>query len=285
MKQGYITLATGSRQYLEMAINLVLSLKYNDPNRKICIVIDEGNSLPEEYKHVVDHVAYLTPREGFYGCLNKLRIYELSPFEESMFVDADCILVKDDMDRHWTKFKTDGFNIAGDKITQGYWYDFDIEEAIRAIEIPYMVKMNSGVFYFSRGAKANEFFATTHSLVSQYKNLLGSFHRNRLQLADEPFIGAALGVHRINPIGYLPSEGSIMITTMNASQVNFDPIARISNILKHDDFMILGRFLPRKKVKHSPSFAHFVKLKPHTNYQACADSLRRKFQLPAYRMK
>jgi hypothetical protein len=285
LHQGYITLATGPRTYLEMAVNLMLSLKHNDPKRQTCVVLDEGTSLPDEFKPFIDHVAYLSPREGFHGCLNKLRLSELSPFEESMFVDADCLLVKADMDRHWSKFQAAGFNIAGGKVTNGRWYDFDINEAITTIGIPYMVKMNSGVFYFRKGEETEKFFATTHLLVSQHKNLLGSFHRNRLQLADEPFIGAALGVHNMVPISYTPNEGSIMITTVNSSQASFDPIQRVSSILKHDDFLLRGRFFPRKKVKHSPSFAHFVKLKPRAVYQSCADTLRDQYGLPPYLMK
>lgn len=285
MNQGYITLATGPREYLEMAINLMLSLKHNDPKRETCIVLDEGTCLPDEFKPFVDHVVHLRAAEGFHGCLNKLRLHTISPFEESMFVDADCLLVKDDMDRHWSKFQTNGFNIAGGKVTEGKWYNFDIHEVIKKIEIPYMVKMNSGVFYFRKGKETNAFFNTTHSLVSKHKNLLGSLHRNQLQLADEPFIGAALGVHLLTPISYNPEEGSIMITTVNASKAKFDPIKRVSSILKHDDFLMLGRFFPRKKVKHSPSFAHFVKLRPLSVYGACAAALRLKFNVSPYVIK
>ena len=224
MSQGYITLATGPRQYLEMAINLLLSLKHNDPKREVCLVIDEGSKLPPEYQNLVQNVAYLTPKEGFHGCLNKLRLHELSPFDETMFVDADCLLVKNDMDRHWEKFKCDGFNIAGGKVTHGHWYNFNVENVIRALGIPYMVKMNSGVFYFRKGDLTNQFFETTHQLVSKHHKTLGTFHRNKLQLADEPFIGAAMGMHQINPISYTPSEGSIMITTVNSSKSQFSAL-------------------------------------------------------------
>lgn len=285
MNQGYITLATGPRPYLEMAINLLLSLRLNDPSRETCIVIDEGATLPEAYRGCVDHIIHLPARDGYFGCLNKLRLNELSPFDESMFVDADCILVKNDMDRHWRKFKSNGFNIAGGKVTQGGWYDFDIQEVIKTLGIPYMVKMNSGVFYFKRGLETDNFFATTQSLVMQHKELLGSFHRNKLQLADEPFIGVAFGMLGMEPVAYQAEEGSIMITTVNSSKPRFDPLKNISSVLKHDDFRILGRFFPRKKVKHSPSFAHFVKLKPHPVYQFCADGLRRRFGMPVYEMK
>lgn len=284
MSQGYITLATGPRQYLEMAINLLASIKYNDRSRETCIVLDEGESLPEEYRVIVDRVAYLKPAHGFYGCLNKLRLLEISPFDETIFVDADCILVKNDMDRHWAKFQCDGFSIAGAKVTQGDWYGFRIAEIIEKLRIPYMVKMNSGVFYFAKGRYSDEFFETAIALVDKHKNLLGQFHRNRLQLADEPFIGAALGVLNIAPLSYDPGEGSIMITTVNASNAKFDPINRVSEIVKFDDFRLMGRFFPKKKVNHSPSFAHFVKLKPRSIYLGCANQLRQKFGLSEYKI-
>ena len=282
MSQGYITLATGPRQYLEMAINLLLSLKHNDPKREVCLVIDEGSQLPTEYQALVQHVAYLSPKNGFHGCLNKLRLHELSPFDETMFVDADCLLVKSDMDRHWQKFSCDGFNIAGGKVTNGKWYSFNVSDVLRTLGIPYMVKMNSGVFYFRKGELSNRFFETTHQLVSEHQNILGTFHRNKLQLADEPFIGAAMGAHGIQPISYTSDEGSIMITTVNSSKAHFSALKRESSILKHDNFRIAGRFWPAKKVKHTPSFAHFVKLKPHTEYQRNADELRAAHNLPSF---
>lgn len=282
MSQGYITLATGPRQYLEMAINLLLSLKHNDPTREVCLVIDEGSQLPPEYQNLVQHIAYLSPKDGFHGCLNKLRLHELSPFDETMFVDADCLLVKSDMDRHWAKFSCDGFNIAGGKVTNGHWYSFEVPNVIRTLNIPYMVKMNSGVFYFRKGELSNRFFDTTHQLVSQHKKMLGTFHRNKVQLADEPFIGAAMGIHQIQPISYAPEEGSIMITTVNSSRAHFSALKRESHILKHDNFRIAGRFWPAKKVKHSPSFAHFVKLKPETEYQRNASELRSAYNLPLF---
>ena len=277
MTQGYITLATGSNFYLELAINLVLSLKLNDPSRPVCLVIDKGVKLPDAYKPFVDEIAYLEPKDGFHGCLNKLRLNEVSPYQESMFVDSDCILVKQDMDRHWAKFASPGFNIAGGKVTSGNWYGFDIAHVLAQLNTPYMVRMNSGVYYFRQGQASQQFFDATISLVEKHKELLGTFHRNKLQLADEPFIGAALGQLGITPIAYDPREGSIMITTIKASKIHFDPLARQSTLLKHDDFRLLGRFFPRKKVAHSPSFAHFVKLEPKPEYQRISNQLRDHF--------
>jgi hypothetical protein len=281
--QGYLTLATGNRFYLELALNLALSIRLNDPGRSICLVTDDGMAVPDRYRPYFDHIATLPEKPGFYGCLNKLRVGEVTPYDETMFVDSDCILVKRDMDRHWRKFDRPGFSIAGGKRTSGDWYGFQIAAAIETLAIPYMVQMNSGVFYFRQGVDSDKFFATTLALVDQHKDLLGTFHRNKLQLADEPFIGAAMGKLGIEPIAYTPAEGSIMITTFQSSHEAFDPFPQTSQIVKHSDFRFLGRFFPKTGVQHSPSFAHFVRLKPKRIYNEISEKLRAHFQIESYR--
>ena len=277
--QGYLTMATGDRIYLELAVNLALSLKLNDPTRPVCIVTDPEMEIAEVYKPFFDYIVRLAPKSGFHGCLNKLRVNEVSPFEETMFIDSDCILVKPDMDRHWEKHQCQGFNIAGSKENSGNWYNFSIAEAIIQLQIPYMVELNSGVFYFRKGAESDRFFLTALAMVNKHKEILGTFHRNKLQLADEPFIGAALGKLMINPISYEPSEGSIMITTVRSSNEVFDPIKHVSQIVKHSNYRLLDRFFPKTNVKHSPSFAHFVKLKPKPIYNEITFKLRNQFNI------
>lgn len=280
--QGYITLATGNRFYLDLAMNLILSLKLNDPTRPVCIVTDPGMEIPESYCRFIDETAHLEPKSGFHGCLNKLRMNEVSPFDESMFVDSDCILLKNDMDRQWTKIQSTGFSSPGAKVTSGYWYGFDIADVIKKLDIEYMRRLNSGVFYFRHGEESDLFFSTALDLVAHHKELLGTYHRNKLQLADEPFIGAALGKLKIPTVSYNPAEGSIQVTTINATNVNLDPLTQTSHLTRHSDFRLLGRFFPRTHVNHSPSFAHFVKLKPKAVYQRISDQLRNHFGLPHF---
>lgn len=275
--QGYITLATGSHFYLELAMNLVLSLKLNDPSRSVCMVTDTTIEIPSDYLKFIDKIAHLEPKAGFHGCLNKLRMNELSPFDETMFVDSDCILLKNDMDRQWKKIQSSGFSSPGAKVTAGQWYGFDIAQVVKKLDIEYMRTLNSGVFYFRKGDESDLFFATALDLVEHHKDLLGTFHRNKLQLADEPFIGAALGKLKIPTVSYDPAEGSIQVTTINASNINFDPFSQTSHITRHSDYRLLGRFFPRTHIKHSPSFAHFVKLKPKAVYQRISDQLRDHF--------
>jgi hypothetical protein len=280
--QGYISLATGSSHYLELAVNLAISLKHNDPSRPFGLVTDLDMQIPEKYREVIDEVVRLPTAPGFHGCLNKLRLGDRSPFEETMFVDSDCLLVKEDMDRHWDKFRSPGFSIAGDEVTSGCWYSFEISDVLATLRIPSMVKLNSGVFYFRTGEQTDQFFATALDLVARHSALLGTYHRNKLQIADEPFIGAAMGVLGKKPLRYTPEEGSIMITTVNPRDQRFDVLDRQSHIVKHADFMILDRFLPRTSVVHSPSFGHFVQLKPKSVYLKAVADLRQRYGFPSF---
>jgi len=76
--QGYLTLATGTPFYLDLAMNLVLSLKLNDPTRPVCVVTDRAMPIPDGYRTFIDQIVYLENKPGFHGCLNKLRMNEVS---------------------------------------------------------------------------------------------------------------------------------------------------------------------------------------------------------------
>ncbi|MDD2948641.1 MAG: hypothetical protein PHV80_07385, partial [Rugosibacter sp.] len=67
--QGYLTLATGTPFYLDLAMNLVLSLKLNDPTRPVCIVTDRTMSIPESYRKFIDQITFMDAKPGFHGCL------------------------------------------------------------------------------------------------------------------------------------------------------------------------------------------------------------------------
>jgi hypothetical protein len=281
--QGYVTLAVGSPHYLQQAVNLVLSLKLNDPSRPVCLLTDDPDGLPHAFRPYVDEVRRVRPRPGYHGCPSKLHVHEHSPFDESMFIDADSILAKPDMDRHWAKMAGTGFRISGERRHRGEWRGLDIAEVCRSLEIDYMAVMNSGLFCFGADRESAAFFATAQALVRSHRDLLGMLQRNRFQLSDKPFLGAAAGLHGVEPVVYLPAEGSVMISTVIATGVAVDPFRGTSAITKHADFALWGRFLAGSRVRHSPSVAHFVKLRPLGLYQQISDRLRARFGVETHR--
>ncbi|WP_375750109.1 hypothetical protein [Vibrio sp. HN007] len=277
--QGYITIATGAKEYIEMAKYLALSVHKNDPTRPIALITDEKTTIPDDVKCLFSHVIIMPEIEGYNGCLNKLRINEFTPFEQNMFIDSDCLIVKNDMDRHWKRFEQYDVNLAGDKVTSGHWYNFDVEDVLKRLNIDYIVKMNSGVIYFKKGAVSDHFFKLCNEMVVEQRDLLSCSHRREEQIADEPFIGTALGIMNISPVAYVPEEGSLMITTTHAKKVLCDPSTRESQIYKPTGFYLLNRLFAKSWVRHTPSIMHFVKLKPNNVYKsACLGLENRVFE-------
>lgn len=276
-KQGYITLALGHPRYYEMALNLALSLKWKDPIRPVCLVHD--GALPSGvYEDIFDNLVEMPPDSAFQGCANKLRLDQFSPYEETFYIDSDCLVVKADMDRHWNKFAGHAFNLAGDMASAGKWYDFDIAQVCEELAMPYIVRMNSGVMFFQKNAKAEELFKTARSLTNTAGSAIGCIHQGVAgQYADEPFFGVAMGQLGLRPITYTPEEGSLMITTWLAKGCAAELAGDISVLKKPDAHWLLNRFFAKSYTSHSPTIMHFISLKPKMLYTKLVAELHEKF--------
>lgn len=275
MSQGYLTLATGDRQYFDAAANVALSVKLNDPDRPISLLCDDSAKLTEAEKALFDRVIVALPGSLGVGCAGKLDVPGFLPYGETMFLDGDCLILKKDMDRHWQRLANGCFNVAGTTLTEGEWYKFDIAHVCRALELPYMVQMNSGVMYFRKGPELDAFMVTVNDLRENAQDELFVQHRDmKAQIADEPVWGAAMGRLGMQPVRYTAEEGSLMVTTYMSRRFKYDAISNISAQEKSTGFRLFGRFLSKGWVKHSTSVAHFIKFKPRGVYRRCVNALR-----------
>lgn len=280
---GYITLACGNDLYLQLAINLALSLKLNDSSRPVCLIHDEAIDLGRVPTNVFDNLVLLPSDDKFIGCANKIRLLEASPYAKSLYIDSDSILVKNDMDRHWAKLSGQYFNLEGTARSTGTWYGFDISELCRRLSIPHIVQMNSGVFYFEQGPQAQVFFDRVRKFYDLESQLLGRIHQGRTgQLADEPFFGAAMGAMAIEPLDQEASEDAIMKTTVWSRNCKFDPFTHLSRLQKASGYFV-HKIWARSWDWYSPSIAHFVGLKPSALYNDISNRLRKKFDVPPFR--
>jgi hypothetical protein len=273
--QGYLTIALGFDRYVEMAINLASSLRHFDKTRPICLVHDGKVNIPEEAKTLFTHFAELDTRDDYVGCMNKIRLDEVSPFEETMYIDADCLLVKDDIDRHWKTLGRNYFGMTGEKRYSGRWNNLHIDSVRRRFSIPHVVQMNSGVFYFRRSAESSRFFARLRTLYRDHRDELSNIHQGRRnQYADEPFFGVAMAEFGIEPLQSDPGQGSLMVTTWRARNCGFQPDVQYSRIDKPSAYWLGIPLLPRQWVRHSPTIAHFISLKPRPVYDKAVEYFR-----------
>ncbi|MTJ83675.1 MAG: hypothetical protein F8N37_22030 [Telmatospirillum sp.] len=277
--QGYVTVALDKQKYVDMAVNLARSIRYFDPGRPVCLIYNEKVSLPQGDDAVFTDKVLLPADPDYVGCTNKIRLYDVSPYDESMYIDADCLLAKADIDRHWRAASKSYFGMTGDKCTSGVWNDMSIEKTCRDFNIPYVVRMNSGVFYFRKCPESKAFFDRLDVLYRNHRDDLSNIHQGRAgQYADEPLFGTAMGEFRIDPVDGGPSEGSWMVTTWRARRCRMDPAAGVSYLEKPSRFFIRAPLFPHGWVKHSPTIFHFIGLKPESVYAGAShffkDALR-----------
>jgi hypothetical protein len=272
--EGYITLALDRQIYYDMAVNLARSVRYFDKARPICLLHNAEITIDDLAGSCFDYIIEMPHKEGYLGCANKFRVFEHSPFEKSMYIDADCMMVLNDIDRHWRRC-TGYFSITGDKTTSGKWYDLDIAKVCANFGIPYVVEMNSGVFVFDKSAEAAKFFDHLDGLFANHRNSLSKIHQGREgQYADEPLFGTAMGQFSLEPVDAPPNEGAWMISTWQARNCFFDPANNIARIDKPTGHYWNCPILPRGWVRHSPTIAHFIGLRPQRSYRDLAEFFR-----------
>jgi hypothetical protein len=276
--QGYVTLATGTQRYVEMAVVLGLSLKTFDPKRPVCLLYDKHVRLPPYSERIFDHAISVTDDAKYPGCMNKARLFDYSPFERTMFIDADCILMKSQVDTYWSRCAGSSFTAPGGRRATGHWEQLDLAATCQRFACPYVVVMNSGALYFERDHTAERVFREIDWLYSHRRDELQRFHRNQPgQYADEPFFGVAMGRLGLDPVGIDQRVGSWMVTTWRARRCIVDIDAGVCSLEKPSGFWwpTQARFA-KGWVRHSPVFLHFIGLKPRRTYRRLARQLRQR---------
>lgn len=149
-RRGYLTMAVGRPRYLEMAVDMALSLQEHttDP---VALAADEALArlARQRYGPVFDAVTEI-PGRFLEGRAIKYGSAAASPFAETMFVDSDC-LVLGSLDYLWAGL--DGADVAmlGELLTEEQdenHHGFSTRRLMRKFGLDRYLKTNSGVFCF-----------------------------------------------------------------------------------------------------------------------------------------
>ena len=98
-KRGFITLATGKDEYYVLAHNLLMSYRFHSRSKvPFGIICDRRN----EYTADFDTVVVMDDPQ--FSVFDKLKLPELAPFEETIFIEADCLAYRD-LNGLWKVFR------------------------------------------------------------------------------------------------------------------------------------------------------------------------------------
>jgi hypothetical protein len=239
-----------------MAASCAASIRYWDPQRPIQLVTDVDEL--GEFAWLFDVITPYRERVGFEGPASKLRMFEFAVFEETMFVDADCLMMKPDIGHYWSELAVNhDVTTPGRWRTHGNWYGTTIEAMLEQTHTERLVQMNSGVFYFKRNDTAREFFGITNELYMEFGNFTKHNHRGT-GAPDEPTFAVAFGRLDIDPFRIVDADGSAwMVSTISGREWNLSATTGEPRFWKGGDI--------------SPTLLHFVGLDPEPHYSGLSN--------------
>ncbi len=191
--RGFVTIATGNEKYYKLAENLLCSYRiYCTDGTPFTIICDREN----EYTKGFDSAVLLKNFSGSY--MDKLLLYRSSPYDETIFVDADSLVLAD------PKGLWEDFTDADDVSCYGCRYPLDSDRAWFTYEgcgkykkkIQYLIDLHGGIYFFRKGERCQSIFEKAIELAEEY-HLYGFRHFEKP--ADEPVMAMSLAVHNSSP--------------------------------------------------------------------------------------
>ena len=185
-KRGYLTIAQQGAHgdYLRMAYGLALSLRATQskvPHLAVCI--DKETSVPKKYLEVFDEVVMIPWGDDAKGKTwkihNKRKSYYITPYEETILLDADMIFPTDVS--HWWEtlaerniwFATNPVTYRGEPITRKVYRQEFITNSLPMVYTAFS--------YFKQSNESTEFFALLGDLFLNWNEM-----RNYYQYRNTP---------------------------------------------------------------------------------------------------
>lgn len=194
MTKGFITLATGEERYFKLAVNLLKSYRFFSKNPlSFAILTDRHNKYTEQF----DEVILLPNARSSY--MDKLSIISNCPYDETIFIDADCLAYQD-LNQYWdlhdfsdtlTCFGTSNFLDYKD----GWFKKEDIGGYGNLIK--FIPNMHGGCYFIKKGPQCEEIYKLAMEINNNYHKYKFKYFD---QPADEPILALCMAIFDFRPI-------------------------------------------------------------------------------------
>lgn len=229
MQRGFLTVATGD-YFHYLAINMRNSYHYSQKQKYPLGVITDPDGA-ELLRNYFDNVIVIQEKND--GYINKLRIQALSPYEETIFIDADTLIVRDISD-WWDAFEESGYDVAvwgwNCEISSPRCGKLISSKAAEKYGITRYIGFNGGVYYFKKTAMAERIYARAMELLDSYIDDEQYLFNGKM--GDEPVMAIALlenGVYGIED-----PERKRMFCTPGMENLKIDILSHKCSFTKYD---------------------------------------------------
>lgn len=191
--RGFVTIATGRDHYYILARNLLRSCRKQARKYiRFAILCDRENEYTEEF----DDVVIMDGASCSY--MDKLQLGRYSPYEESIFIDADSLFLGDPAVL-WEDFAPMGdFSGYGAPIpldVPGGWFYYEHTGKFQD-QLTFNVQMHGGLYYFRRTETGSEVFSRAIYLAQHYSEYKFAHFT---EPADEPVLALSMAVSGCEP--------------------------------------------------------------------------------------
>ncbi len=263
--------ARGQRQrYLDIAANLALSVRRHDA-RPISVLINPKIKFNPAYTSLFDQVITVPDDPDIKGAMNKLRLFGLTPYQRTMYIDSDCLLFSPRIEFFWRKYRGQAFAVEGHKQSKGPAFGCslgvkDAGELCRLFDLPYITVFNAGVIYFEKTDASKAVFDKTRAIYNgPHREAVSYGYKHKGEYNDEPFFGVALASLGIPPFEP-PLTNRLQVTTPNLVEAALD--------IDSGDLRVVKQPAGAKPQVWSGVLCHFCGLAPMDLYFPLADKLR-----------
>ena len=223
--RGFVTIATGKEKYYQLAHTLVLSYKQTSKApMPFALICDREN----EYTAAFDDIVHL--QNPTFSYLDKIELLKITPYDETIFIDADCIAFGD-LNRYWDYFDgaTDVSCFGGIlpmDSKDGWFYQDTIGDY--ANQVSYIPHFHGGVYFIRRGDLCDKIYEDCMQIKADYSNYRFAYFKKP---ADEPIIALSMALHNCKPVkrhpeccAYFPSIHKTLVTDYfkNKCQITVD---------------------------------------------------------------
>ena len=197
MVRGFVTIATGHERYYRMARNLLRSYRQNCSERvRFALIADRRNEYTEEFDDVVilEHPAN--------NWMDKLELLCNCPYDENIFIDADCLVYRD-INYLWTLFSgADSFSCFGKALpldAEGGWFT---AEAAQVYPIHFLTHLHGMLYFIRKDEMTERMHQVCQDIIANYHAVRYKSFNDRM--ADEPVFALAMAILNLKPIDRKP---------------------------------------------------------------------------------
>jgi hypothetical protein len=169
MSKGFLTIAqNGQHDYVRMAYALAMSLKLSQEKyNKLSVIVNENEEIPEKYLPFFDKIIYVEKLQEEWKIQNKWQYFWLSPYDETIVLDADMLFFND-ISHWWTSLEqsdlefTTAITDYRGEITKSDFY----RKTFTKNKLP---NLYTALFYFKKTKENEEYFRAVKMMFENWK--------------------------------------------------------------------------------------------------------------------